>query len=194
MSHYDTTQTQPKFVTTGNDAITLLDTVWDDLRVPAQATRINPAVTKPDFGTFKDGTLTFLFDSASVETVHFNVQIPHQYKLGTNLKPHVHWSPTTTNVGTVIWNLEYTIAEKDGVFGTTAQIAVTDTSSGTAFEHRLAGFPDISGTNIDSVSAMLVCALSRTATSDTYTADAALIEFDIHYEIDSIGSRDEYTK
>ena len=43
------------------------------------------------------------------------------------------------------------------------------------------------------LSSMLVCRLYRSA-SDSYGGDAGLLEIDFHYEIDSDGSRQEYTK
>lgn len=34
----------------------------------------------------------------------------------------------------------------------------------------------------------------RLGATDTYTGDAALLEIDFHYEIDSLGSKAEYSK
>lgn len=46
------------------------------------------------------------------------------------------------------------------------------------------------------ISDMIICELSRLGPngSDTYGADARLLEFDIHYEQDAPGSRIEYRK
>lgn len=50
--------------------------------------------------------------------------------------------------------------------------------------------------SISGVSSMMVCRLYRspTVTEDTYSNDAGLLEFDLHYQIDSFGSRNEYIK
>lgn len=171
-------------------------TVWDDIRVPAQSARLNPVQTKPDFSTFVGGTQTFQFDPTSDETVHFSVQLPHNYKLGTDLKPHIHWSPNDTNTGSVVWKLEYTLANFEDTFPATSNLQVADPADGTALKHQIAPLGTIDGSGIDSLSTMIICALTRVATdgSDTYTNDAALLEIDFHYEIDTLGSSDEFTK
>jgi hypothetical protein len=166
-------------------------TVWDDLRVPAQSTRINPATSKPDFEIFLGGTRTFYFDPSTAETVHFAVQLPHAYKLGTDLHPHLHWAPLNTNTGNVLWRLEYTIAMFDEVFIPTQTLDVLAAASGVAYAHQKSSFAPISGSAITKVSTMLICSLSRIGgdSSDTYASDAALLEIDFHYQIDTLGSR-----
>src|SRR6056297_1943626 len=84
--------------------IVLLDTVWDDLRAPATA--INPPgqVSDPDWDNTNGG---FLFDAAGTETLWIIVQMPHTWKLGSNIRPHLHWMPTNTNEGNVLWRMEY---------------------------------------------------------------------------------------
>ena len=43
---------------------------------------------------------------------------------------------------------------------------------------------------------MMVCRLFRDATdaADTYDADAVLLEFDVHYKVNMLGSREETSK
>jgi hypothetical protein len=170
------------------------DPFWDDFRVSASNTKINPAQSKPDFNTFIDGTFTFLFDNTDIESVHFTIQLPHEYKLETNLYPHVHWAPTTTGSGTVRWALEYTMANINATFPNTTTIFINDDADGTAYKHQLISLPEIVGTGITSVSTMLVCRLYRDPGNDTYGADAAFLEFDLHYQIDRPGSREETSK
>ena len=168
-------------------------TVWDDLRVSAQATKVG--ATAPGWVAFlaAGNLLTYGFDGGGVrvEEVHFNVQLPHSYKHGSDIYPHVHWSPTTANAGNVVWQLEYTWANINGTFGAATTIASTaDAAGGTAWVHNMATFAAITGTG-KTLSSMLVCRLFRDGShgSDTYADDAALLEFDIHYEMDTVGSR-----
>ena len=72
---------------------------WDDLRVPAQNTKLNPTKSEPAFEAFIDGVYSYHFGPANAddESLHFSAQLPHSYKLGTNLDAHIHWSPSTTN-------------------------------------------------------------------------------------------------
>ncbi|HKK62043.1 MAG TPA: hypothetical protein VJ951_05760 [Bacteroidales bacterium] len=172
--------------------------LWNDVRV--SATAVKTGGSAPGFGSFgSSGNLkTYLFSSSSDEEVHFNIQMPHGVKLGTKIYPHVHWAPTTGDAGTVCWKLEYEWANvksdnsSDYTFGAPSTIDGTDTTNSTAWEHFATELDEI---NIDfNLSSMLVCRLYRDTSEDTYGADAALLEFDIHVLLDSIGSKERYNK
>lgn len=168
-------------------------TVWDDLRFPATQLRVNPATLKPDFDFTEVG---FLFDSGSTETLYIIAQIPHSWKVGSSIYPHIHWMPTNTDTGNVLWRMEYKWinigADGSGAF---TSIDTLDAADGTSYKHQIADLPAIDGTG-KTISSILSIKLSRIGgdASDTYNADALLKEFDIHYEIDTIGSREEYVK
>lgn len=173
---------------------------WDDIiRVTPNAVQVNPATSKPDYDIFLGNTKTLLFDPAAVECVTFSAQVPHRWKLATSLSPHVHWSPTTTNTGTVIWSLEYTLIDINGVFSApgAAIQSTAQAGAGVAYTHQYVDLPDISMasfTNRNDVSIMILARLCREATSDSYTGDAALLEFDFHGQIDDQGSQEEGLK
>ena len=178
--------------------LVLLDTVWDDLRVPMQNTKINPTKSEPAFETFIGGTYTYAFSATNAddESLLFSAQLPHSYKIGTNLKPHIHWSPSTTNTGNVVFELEYTAASIYGTIGATTSTTTTIESGGVAFKHQLAMFDDIDGSDLG-LSSMIICRLTRLGTdaADTFTGKAFVLEFDFHFEIDTPGgSYDEYSK
>lgn len=186
------------------------DTYWDDLRVATTSTKLE-GTKDPDFAKFKDngagsqGVFTYWFDAATEEEVYFAVQIPHSYKYGTDLHPHVHWAPSTNGgAGEVVsWGLEYCFAEIGGTYGNSNIIYgnahMPADASLVAFKHYLTEIDIISGSTIDSISSMIICRLFRNATgagssTDSFGNDAALLEFDIHFEIDSPGSKTEYAK
>jgi hypothetical protein len=172
-------------------------TVWDDLRVPAQNTKLNPIRSEPEFESWIDGTFAYHFehDNASDESVHFATQIPHGYKYGTDIHPHVHWSPDNTNTDTVAWELEYTISNINDAFPTTTLDTIYAKASGTADDHQLAEFTPIDGASI-TLSAVIVCRLTRLGalTEDNFTGNAVFLEFDFHYQFDQAGSFLEYSK
>jgi hypothetical protein len=174
--------------------------VWDDIRVAANSVRLPGGPTDPAFSQFRDdggvstGVFTFFFAAGALNEVHFTVQIPHKYKLLTPLYPHVHWSPTNTNTGFVRWGLEYTIQCIGSVFPLTSTLTVDDPGNGVDREHQIVSFDTISGATISTVSCMLDCRLYRDATNDDYNSNAAFLEFDIHYQIDSTGSDREFVK
>jgi hypothetical protein len=165
-------------------------TVWEDLRIPGTSTQLGASA--PDLGAFlgSGNILVPRFDgNATTEQVFFTAQLPHSYKEGTNITPHIHWTPTDTNSGNVHWQLEYSWANIGSAFSAPTTITVTDAASGTAWDHQVAGFSAISGTG-KTISSMLSCRLFRDPTdaADTYAYDAAFLEIDFHFEGDTVGS------
>lgn len=164
---------------------------WDDLRVPAQNTKINPAQSEPAFEQWIDGVFAYHFenDNADDESLHFVAQMPHRYLEGSDFIPHIHWSPDNTNTGNVVWEFEYTIANIDGTFPSTTTDSITVAADGTADKHQVDAFATIDGTGL-TISHMIVCRLTRLGTdaADTFTGNAVFLEFDFHYQVDSAGS------
>ena len=171
---------------------------WEDLRSPASA--INPpgVASDPDWDTTNGG---WLFAAAGTELLFFQQQLPHAWKEGSVLKPHVHWQKTTSAAGNVLWQLDYKWAPigavMDAAFTTlSASAVVAGTPDGdTANEHLITALGDIVATG-KTVSDMLVMKLSRIGgdAADTYGADARLLEADIHVVLDSAGSIEQFTK
>jgi len=64
---------------------------WDDLRAPASVIPIRGQSGDPDVDT--DGSL--LFDAATGEQIAVIWQMPHAWN-STPIRPHVHWSKTTS--------------------------------------------------------------------------------------------------
>lgn len=172
-------------------------TVWDDLRVPASSAK-RLGNSDPDWEVFQNGVYGLAFATNTDQEVFFTVQIPHSWKLGSDLDPHVHWSPSSVDTGDVTWALEYTIADITGTFGNTVTITTTDAGDGTINKHQVTGFADIdmsSYTDAGDVSIILMCRLYRDVDNgDDYADDAFLLEFDLHYEIDTMGSNEEASK
>lgn len=174
------------------------DSYWDDLRIPV--TSLNPAgnASPPDVDQDLGGTL--LFASNATEVIGFVIQLPHSYYAGTDLEPHVHWAKTTSASGNVQWQFDYKWAkigeEIDSSWTTlTSSTPVAGTpDTDTANKHLITGFSSIDGTGA-SFSDMLICTLARDHDheSDTYGADARLLEIDIHFQIAGIGTDGEYS-
>lgn len=178
------------------------DVAWDDERVPLVG-RASPGASGDN------PTLTeFLTDGVSSEGVHlysyphtddkwlfFSLQMSHSWLIGSEIRPHMHWSPATSAAGSVVWGLEYTMIDQDGVFGSTTTLTVTDAAVD-AFVHQYAAFSAISMVSITGLSAVLAGRIYRdtAATADDYGAGAFGIEIDFHYQRDSLGSSEELTK
>lgn len=179
---------------------------WDDLRVPVSSIQ-RLGYSDPGWAKLKDngsgsvGVYIPWFDATTVEEVYFVVQLPHSWQEGTNIKPHVHWTPKTTGASGqfVRWGLEYTWANIDGSYGNTTIIytdatsAAAATTSGdstmTADKHYMTLFSEIDATG-KTLSSMLVCRLFRDASNgdDDYPYDAGLLEVDFHYYAYRLGN------
>lgn len=173
--------------------VTEVFTVWDDLRFPSIS--INPAGA-PGPMSFDTTNIGFLAAPAATQMIAIVAQMPHAWKIDSNVVPHIHWMPTTTNTGSVLWRMEYkwtSIFETES--GSWTTVDVLTAADGIAFKHQLSSFGPISGQG-KGLSSILTIKISRIGgdVSDTYTGDALLKEFDIHYEMDSHGSTREYIK
>jgi hypothetical protein len=176
-----------------NGKFVLSNTFWDDLRFPVAGINPNGAASDPTRDT-TDGRLVF---SASIENiVAIQVQMPHGWKEGSYLAPHIHWSPTSTNTGNVKWQIKYKVANIGEVFPAEwTTITTLDAGDGVADLHQIAGFvPDIVMSN-KTFSCMILMLVSRLGNDvqDTYTGTAKMNEVDIHYQISGFGTGEEYS-
>jgi hypothetical protein len=186
-------------------------TVWDDLMVYPDATsRGNsnaPLLGGSAATAFKkngssQGVFLWMFSNSSEQELYFTVQLPHSYKVGSTIYPHVHWTTATgTPSGTnVVWGIEYTVVAIGGSFSTTTMltsntvISLIGTPTGTG-QHLITSLGNISGTNLG-ISSVLICRLYRATgdASDTFANEVGLLGIDFHYEKDTQGSRTEFVK
>lgn len=179
--------------------------MWDDVRIVPGAFQFagaaDPLVRSWQPGgagaTFK----VYGFDNG--DEAFFTLQMPHSYMLGTDLYVHVHWTPADRGVAesgkTVAWKLDYSIADLNEVFPASATLDLTDTCDGVNHKQQMTPQVVISPTGITKLSAMFVCRIYRDA-GDTWAGGPAaaelpvLLEVDIHFQIDSPGSRWRDTK
>ena len=167
---------------------------WDDLRFPVANLKTGSAGVPSWNNTY--GVYEFLIN----EYLFCQVQLPHAWEVGSILKPHIHWAKTTSDTGLVKWQMDYRWAKIGEVIDSSwttiaAEIpAVSDND--TAWTQALTAFPEIATPSDIQISDMLLCKISReTPAGASYGSNpAALLEFDIHYKIDSFGSTLEYIK
>lgn len=176
-------------------------TTWDDFRV--EASIVKPGATAPSYKAFgPSGNLqALMFEAGHHDEAMFEMQMPHNWKLGTNIYPHVHWTPTTADAGNVVWELEYAWCNIGDAFGAPSNMASDATAAGgIAWMHKLTYLKSGGNNYIDgtgkTLSSMLVCRIHRNSNSgsDTLNKDVALLEVDFHYQIDSLGSDEELVK
>jgi len=168
---------------------------WEDIRVPVSS--MDPGATPPDPIIFGPGGSVRIrgFDgNATVESMDFSIQLPHSYKEGTNLLPHVHWCPTTNNHGNVTLWLDYYWLNIGGLIPALSQWNTGSVpASEIAWQHQVSDFLPIGGAG-KLISSMLMCRISRYPAADSYPDDAGLLAVDFHFQLDSVGSRTETQK
>jgi hypothetical protein len=185
---------------------TVAPLVWDDLRTPGHVVRTSGSSPPDVIGGFGGNASLYAlqFDGGStVEEVFIDIQLPHTWNQGTVIYPHVHFSPVSTNSNDAVsrairFVLEYTWASVNDSFGVISSYEMTAAfiPNASQWKHLIAageGGLDGAGKRISSI---LKCRLYRDPThaSDTYPQDVALNSFDIHFQVDSMGSTLEYTK
>ena len=167
-------------------------TAWDDLLVELRES-VTGQTLKPDWDATNFGLL-FPQNNAT-EYVSFNFQLPHRWKEGSAVYPHVHFlqnqnaSPTFkmdyrwVNIGETVpaFTTGYT-------FGTLVGAQTWSSGLLHRIAHNPAGIPATGKT----FSSLLQVKLYRE--DNIYAGDCIAVSFDLHFEIDSFGTSSEYAK
>ena len=173
-------------------------TVWNDFVVELSSAKI-PAANAPnwakvaDDGSGSTGVYAWHFDDG--EYIEFHIQMPHDWKEGSTIYPHVHFECTSDVDPTDKFDLEleyfWVDIGEDRPANTTLENRECETGVNTDTQHQIVNIPEngIDGTG-HTISSILICRLERVAAaSDNYADQIIIYDADVHYEVDSIGSR-----
>jgi hypothetical protein len=185
-------------------------TLWSVVSVPTSAAKAG-ATASPLWGSV---TAAAPFDTidiywfqpnpvlANEDRLFSTVQMPNDWKEGTDITAHVHWVAEQDAAGAsqvVRWGMEYSWADMGDVFpaSTTIYNDSTDFTTATVQStqlvqntHYVSEYSStISGTG-HTVGSSLAFRLFRNSShaEDTYTDDAGLLEVAFHYQVDGWGS------
>lgn len=164
-------------------------TVYRDFIMSVQ--NLRPGISPPTFDTFQDGIYGIRFNDSVNDEVHGSVEFQHDYVEGSDFEVHVHWSPTTTDVGNCRFGFEYSIANRNtGTFGASTTIFINPTATGIINNHIYSSFGLISGVGL-TIGAHIVFRFFREGDNvlDTFTGNAFVHTIGIHYKCDTVGSR-----
>lgn len=145
----------------------------------------------PTWSNFRDGINAYAFSATGSDEIWINFHINHDFKLGTAIYPHVHWSINTTNTGTVRWGIEYTVAKghQQSNFGATNTIYVEQTvAAPNQYGHYIAEVSDVDAISsaeleVDSVVLMRIFRDGSHA-NDTFPNPAFGLFVDLHVQVD----------
>lgn len=171
-------------------------TVWEDQNFAGVA--LGTGASPPSLIQLNGHSIyVAAFDGvATVEQLFGGTELPHAWKVGTDIYPHLHWSATTADAGNVKWQLSYQWLNNGDTAGTDTTVSVTQAAPAVAWKVQRADFPAISGTGKNKGS-QLMLRLFRDPTdgADTYAHNAAITAtFGFHYERDMTGSRTKDSK
>jgi len=183
------------------------DAVWDDLRFPFAGQSLDSPAGRIDYNYFNCAIGYQNNALYPTDRVCFLVQMPHEWLEGSDIETHMHWIQQGSAQPN--WLLGYRIIKKGEQIGVQTDFSnytlipvdgnVFNYASGEI--HQISDFAtiDMTGTTI---SDCLQIAMWRDTTnasgeftgSDPSSITELVLEFDIHYKIDSLGSRNEFTK
>ena len=175
-------------------------TGWEDLRFDGLSTRSGTVAPKDTTGFRGNAAFqTRNLINTQADEVQFSVQMPHAWKSGSSIYPHVHISPISAAATPVTVSLVFDCydATIGGTFPAASTLYTVTTSwSGAAWQHLLAGNTTAYTMTGMGLSAVQKCRMFRDNTvTDNYADEIALLYIDWHYEVDTpAGSRQPLAK
>ena len=169
------------------DRFALTTTVWDDTQQSAVALR-DVGANVPALEQI-NGTALWApnFDAVGDKMI-FHHQFPHKMseKSTVTIRPHIHVMTSSDSANVVRFQLDYqwlNITDDLGANGTTTLDVTPD-----AYNLQLATFGNVSkaGALVSSTFSGTLTRITNGATD--YTGEVYLFFFDLHFEIDTIGS------
>lgn len=153
---------------------------------------------------YAEATVQFANNTTLSDYVVMPIQVNHDWLLGSDLGPHVHWEQTSSDVPN--WLIQHRW-QKQGQAKTTAWTSAAWDSNAFTYTsgtfNQITGFPDITpptgyGEVSDIVQVRLIRDVSNASGlfsgTDPIATAVQASSFDLHYEIDSYGSRLHYAK
>lgn len=163
--------------------------VEEDLRFPSSG--INPPGAASD--PTRSATTGLLgFTAGADRVIAGNFQMPHSWKPGTRIVPHIHVLCTTASTNVSKWLLEYSISNINGDlsagdYGTyTAATVATLTNPNNVRRHVLQSLGEITMTGYTE-SSVVMWRLTRQNTGNTDAGTVVLLDFDVHYYVEKFG-------
>ncbi len=177
----------------------LQNTVWKDINLGA-GTLSGPPGLQPGIANYVDevgaDTGIATFGIAVGEGLSGNFEMQHDYKEGSDIIFHVHWQGIAAPTGTdnVQWQLTYTLMGENGETLDAVTVITTETAIDTQYGSYRSNFAAIIGTNIDIENQLLFTIQRIAASANEYGGEALLATVGIHYEVNTLGSRQITTK
>lgn len=150
-----------------------------------------------------EGSLDFKDSSTTSDYAVMNIQINHDWKIGSEVFPHLHWFQSQSAVPN--WLVQYRWQTNGGTKTTSwTNYPLTSNaftySSGTILQISYnSGITPPAGTGLSDILQLRLIRDTNNSSSefsgnDSVSGNVPALNFDVHYEINSIGSNQEYVK
>ncbi len=197
-AHIGTTSDYAQFEADGTLSFHGAATTWQDIVIPGltlngQGAKAPDPITVGPSGNLKGPG----FDGVNTtEELHGSAEMLHDYAEGTDVSFHLHWAPagTVTTGDVVKWQLEYSWTNSGATIAAPTVTSVT-VACASQWTHQYATFPTLSGAG-KTIGSQLSFRVFRDPTDgvDTYGLDALLMDIGIHYQQNTLGSRQMTSK
>lgn len=190
--------TDDLYIGCGTDkTIVLQEPVYNDLSLPLDSAKV-PAANAPNWEIFRNNLNAFAYEVNDFQ--EFTQELLHDYKEGSTFQFHVHGALNAALAGgdeTVKFEIEYSIADMDSSDGLGDVYPATTTISseftvpnGTADLTNIYIVVGTDATAAFKIGATIKGRVRRIASSGTeLVGDIFLLSTNIHYEVDTMGSR-----
>ena len=183
--------------TVDSDGVTLNGSfsVWNDVQNALISSKLFSIAGSVDYN-FTENTIT-MQPSGSIadpaDTISLNIQMPHGAKLNSLLKLHLHYEQIAATE--IEFTIEYRIQSSGGIKQETCTTVIVSNLSNNIFTYtsgtlnQIIQLADIQTTG--GLSEQIQIKLCRT---DVNAGNIEAVFLDGHYEIDTVGSKEEYVK
>lgn len=168
----------------------------------------SPGANDPTLSAFIGTVSEFSFSNAVLNEANLNFHIPHDYMAGSDIYLHFHWAQNVVDTGGTAgvpgsckWQAEVTYAKghNQAAFITPVTTSVTQTASGTQYQHMIAevqlsaASPSASQIDSDNLEPDGIIGVrvyrDPADVADTLNQVPFLIYTDIHYMTTNIGTK-----
>ena len=164
---------------------------WLTIGLPATSLGVTPGTT-PDFQAVPAGATTFqrCFDDTNTEGLVFTFKTITEYKPGKDIDVGLQWSPYTTDLGTVVWNVDCSgPTAVDDAWQNPTNFRAESDGRGTLHQLTAVDMGTISGFGV-TTSGGLLCSVYRDPTdgADDFVGDACLAGVTFAFPINKVGA------
>jgi len=204
LGHFGTDTNYSNFEADGTLKFNGTAAVWNDINRSFSSARV-PAANAPSWTSFVGNLNEYTFGINDLSELE-PIEMLHDYQEGTDIEIHLHWVNNGLD-GTdryVKWEVEYTIANMGDplntgvgdVFPAPTVVSVEKLIPANTPDrtHLYVDLTDITGTSVTMGAAIKMRIRRITADGTAPSGNPFALMVGIHYEVDTVGSRTEYTK